>query len=216
MAKKPAAKPIELRQRVKEMRHVRAGDLESHPQNFRQHAEPQQQAVGQLLSTVGIADALLAFPADGKGPDGDFSRLMTFDGHLRKDRDPNQEWPVLVTDLTRAEADTMLAMLDHTAGLATIDPELARQLAASAKPAGLLPDAAWDAWATATKVSSDPASAAFAPNLTPTAGTNEVTAADISRTDGELSEQFSQQTGPRIVEITCPHCGQVFGVDARV
>lgn len=144
--KKPAAKSG-LKNRILEMRSMKAADLQSHPLNPRLHSPEQQAAIGQLLSSVGIADALLAFPADGLGAKGDFTKLMAYDGHCRKDLDPDQEWPVLVTDLTRAEADTMLAMLDHTAGLATIDPELARQLAASAKPAGLLPDAAWDAWA---------------------------------------------------------------------
>ncbi len=118
----------ELKNRVRELRMVRGGDIESHGRNFRNHPAKQIAAIQGTLQSVGIADALLAFPADGLGPAGDFSRLCAFDGHARKDLDPDQVWPVLVCDLTRAEADAMLATLDWTSSLAEIDGSMLAEL----------------------------------------------------------------------------------------
>jgi hypothetical protein len=70
--KKPAS--TELRDRIVELRRVRAGDLQPNPENWRTHGDDQMEALSGILGEVGIADAVLAFPADGLGPDGDFSR----------------------------------------------------------------------------------------------------------------------------------------------
>jgi site-specific DNA-methyltransferase (adenine-specific) len=132
MARKRAVKPVastgRFRDRIKGLERLRAGDMEEHPQNWRLHPGAQMAAVSGLLSEVGKVDALLAFPADGKGPDGDFSRLMMFDGHLRRSIDPEEVWPVIVTDLTRAEADKMILAIDPTAAMAEADPVKLRTL----------------------------------------------------------------------------------------
>ena len=130
MKKKPKATTVEtkLNDRVVELRRVRAGELQSHPLNYRRHPDAQLKALTGILGEVGIADAVLGFPADGLGPKGDFSRLMIFDGHARKDRDSDQIWPVLVTNLTMDEANKMLAVLDPLSGLATNDSDVLKQL----------------------------------------------------------------------------------------
>jgi hypothetical protein len=115
-AKKPASK--ELEDRIVELRRVRAGDLLPNPENWRTHGDDQMAALDGILGEVGIADAVLAFPADGLGPDGDSSKLMLFDGHARTERDPEQLWPVIVTDLTLDEARLMLATTDPLAAMA--------------------------------------------------------------------------------------------------
>jgi hypothetical protein len=115
-AKKPASK--ELEDRIVELRRVRAGDLLPNPENWRTHGDDQMAALDGILGEVGIADAVLAFPADGLGPDGDSSKLMLFDGHARTERDPDQLWPVIVTDLTLDEARKMLAVTDPLAAMA--------------------------------------------------------------------------------------------------
>jgi len=148
-----AAKP-DLKNRIRELRQVRAGSLLSHPKNFRQHPVEQQQALEGVLGSIGIADALLAFPADGLGAAGDSSKLMVFDGHLRKDRNPDQVWPVLVTDLTRAEADALLMTLDWTASLAELDPAMLASLAADARAAAVLSEQTYQQWAAAMQEAS--------------------------------------------------------------
>ena len=67
------------------------------------------------MRRVGYADALIAREtADG---------LELIDGHLRAGLDPEQQVPVLVTDLDEHEAATVLATLDPLAGMAETDDD---------------------------------------------------------------------------------------------
>ncbi len=107
---------MQIRDRITELRRVRAGDLTPSPQNWREHPESQRKALAAILGEVGYADACLTYTA----PDG---RLTLFDGHLRQSLDPDQIVPCLVTDLTEAEARKMMAVLDPLAGMAEANAE---------------------------------------------------------------------------------------------
>jgi len=100
-----------FRDRIKALRRVPAGDLLRNPRNWRTHPQAQQDALRGILSEVGYADALLA----RETPDGE---LVLIDGHLRAETTPDQEVPVLVLDVTQAEADKLLLSLDPLAQLA--------------------------------------------------------------------------------------------------
>jgi hypothetical protein len=102
---------LNIRNRVRELRTVRAGDLSPNPKNWRKHPKAQQDALRGILAEVGYADALLAREL----PDGS---LMLVDGHLRAETTPEQEVPVLVLDINEAEADKLLLSLDPLAALA--------------------------------------------------------------------------------------------------
>ena len=106
-------KPAAIRNRVKEMRLVKAVDLMPNPKNYRTHPQPQRDALAGLLREIGFAGATLA----RETPDG----LQLIDGHLRRDMLPDQEIPVLVTDLNEAEANLLLASYDPIAALAEAD-----------------------------------------------------------------------------------------------
>jgi DNA modification methylase len=103
-----------LRNRVKELRMVKAGDLVPHEGNWRRHPPIQVRAMRSLLKEIGIAGAILA----RRLPDG---KLEVIDGHLRRDLDKQAEWPVLVTDLTAEEARLALLTHDPIAALAEAD-----------------------------------------------------------------------------------------------
>lgn len=107
---------MKIRNRVVELKRVRAKDLVPNPKNWRRHPQVQANALRGLLNEVGIADALLAREL----PDG---RLQLVDGHLRADVMPNEEVPVLVLDLDEAEADKLLLTLDPLAAMASADGE---------------------------------------------------------------------------------------------
>ena len=96
-ASRSAVSPL-VRDRVRELRRVKARDLLPHPKNWRRHSKAQADALRGLLREVGFADALLAREL----PDG---RLMTIDGHLRAETTPDADVPVLVLDVTEEEAD---------------------------------------------------------------------------------------------------------------
>jgi hypothetical protein len=116
---------MKLRDRIRELRRVKASELRPNPKNWRTHPQAQQDALRGVLAEVGIADALLARELD----DGS---LMLVDGHLRADTDPSTEWPVLILDVSEAEADKLLATFDPLAGMAEADPvkldELLREI----------------------------------------------------------------------------------------
>jgi DNA modification methylase len=102
---------MNIRNRVKALRNVRAADLTPNPKNWRTHPKTQKDALRGILAEVGYADALLAREL----PDGS---LMLVDGHLRAETTPEQEVPVLVLDINEAEADKLLLSLDPLAALA--------------------------------------------------------------------------------------------------
>lgn len=114
-----------VRDRVLELRRVKAGDLVANPGNWRLHPEPQRAAIRGLLSEIGYADALIAREANGA--------LVLIDGHLRRSLHPEAVVPVLVLDVTESEADTLLATLDPLAAMARPDPGALSELLARVK-----------------------------------------------------------------------------------
>lgn len=118
-----------LRNRIVEMRMMKPGELADHPRNWRKHPARQARAVRGVLKEIGIADALLAWPSERNG-----GKLTTYDGHLRKKVAPDVEWPVLITNLTDAEADYMIATLDTLTAAAEIDPDTLKSILGDVKP----------------------------------------------------------------------------------
>jgi hypothetical protein len=119
-----AATTIQIRDRIKELRRVRAKDLLPNPKNWRRHPKTQADALRGLLAEVGYADALLAREL----PDG---KLMLIDGHLRAETTPDALVPVLVLDVTEEEADKILLTLDPLAAMAESDSERIKALLAT-------------------------------------------------------------------------------------
>lgn len=121
MSKKPAPPALQIRDRIVELRRVKASDLVPNPKNWRRHPKAQANALRGVLSEIGYADALLARQLE----DG---RLMLVDGHLRAETTPDQEVPVLVLDVTEAEADKILLTLDPLSAMADADAEALKAL----------------------------------------------------------------------------------------
>ena len=145
---------MEFRDRIIELRRIPACDLKPHPLNWRTHPAAQTSALRDVLTEIGFAGAELAFPADGLGPAGNFDDLMLIDGHARKDLAGQSVVPVLVTDLTAAEALKVLATFDPIGAMAEANaakldellreveftsPDVAAMLAELAQESGLIP-----------------------------------------------------------------------------
>ena len=111
-----------FRDRVKELRRVRASELRANPRNWRRHPAPQAAALRGVLTEIGFADAVIA----RETPDG----LELIDGHLRQEVMGDQEIPVLVVDVTEEEADKMLLTLDPLAAMAGRDNDALAELLA--------------------------------------------------------------------------------------
>lgn len=107
---------MQIRDRVKELRRVKASDLVPNPRNWRTHPPAQQDALRGVLAEVGYAGALLARELE----DG---RLQLIDGHLRAETTPDVLVPVLVLDVDEQEAIKILVTHDPLVGLAGADVE---------------------------------------------------------------------------------------------
>jgi DNA modification methylase len=107
------ASMADIRDRIVELRRVKASELLANPKNWRRHPKSQQDAIGEMLGKIGYADALLARDT----PDG----LMLIDGHLRAETTPDAVVPVLILDVNDEEADLILTTLDPLASMAETD-----------------------------------------------------------------------------------------------
>jgi len=107
---------MQIRNRIKELRQVRASELLPNPRNWRRHPAGQADALRGALAEIGYADALIAYETD--------EGLMLIDGHLRAETTPDMEVPVLVTDLDEGEANKLLMTLDPLAAMANTDQDV--------------------------------------------------------------------------------------------
>lgn len=106
----------EVRVRVRELVFLDPATVEPNPENPWFHDEPQRRAFRHMLGTIGFAGAVLVRRL-GK-------RYQLVDGELRLEEFPKgQKIPALVTDLTAAEARTLLATYNAVGQLARVDPE---------------------------------------------------------------------------------------------
>ncbi len=103
-----------MKDRVKELRRVKASELIPNDKNWRKHPKRQRELLQNVLQTIGFADALIARETE----DG---RLVLIDGHLRADVLPNDEVPVLVVDLNEREANDLLLLHDPLTEMARRD-----------------------------------------------------------------------------------------------
>ncbi len=110
-----------IRDRIRELRRVPVQQLVSHPKNWRLHPRAQKDAFAALRSEIGFAGVLLV--RDLK--DG---RYQILDGHMRAAMTPDGLIPVVVLDLTDAEAEKLLLTYDPLAALAETDFERLKAL----------------------------------------------------------------------------------------
>ncbi|MFH1302067.1 MAG: ParB N-terminal domain-containing protein [Planctomycetota bacterium] len=105
---------MQLKDRIKSLRRIKASQLKRNVKNWRRHNEPQETALRAILKEVGFASACLV--RDCK--DGTFELI---DGHLRADIAEEEQVPCLILDVTKAEADKILATFDFVTTMASTD-----------------------------------------------------------------------------------------------
>lgn len=116
------------RNRIKEMTLVKASDLMNNDGNWRMHPLFQGEALEGLLEEIGITDVLKAYYSQRNG-----GKLTLTDGHLRKSRNPDQVWPVIILDIDDDEADLQLLLGDSITEWAQTDPVKKQHLIEQAK-----------------------------------------------------------------------------------
>jgi len=113
---------MKIRDRIQQLRRVKASELQPHPQNWRTHSTAQADALRGTLAEIGWAGAVLVRAL----PDGS---LQLIDGHLRAETCPDEEVPVLVLDLNDEETARLLATFDPLGAMAGADAEQLASLA---------------------------------------------------------------------------------------
>ena len=121
----------EIRDRIVELVRVPASELVDNDRNWRVHPYAQRQAIAESLEGIGIADALIAYHSERAG-----GKLTLIDGHARREEteDDKVEWPVLILDVTDAEADQLLLTLDPMTGMASADAAILAGLLEDVQP----------------------------------------------------------------------------------
>lgn len=100
--------------RIVGLQRVDASLIDPHPSNFRVHGAEQTDALRRSLEQLGIYDVAIV-RRKGK-------RFELIDGHLRRELvGASQPVPVLVVDLSPAEARAALATHDATTAMAEVD-----------------------------------------------------------------------------------------------
>lgn len=115
---------MKLKDRIKSFRRIKASLLKRNPKNWRIHTEPQHAALRAILKEVGFASACLV--RDCKN--GTFELI---DGHLRADIAEEEKVPCLILDVTKSEANKILATFDSVASMANTDQTVLDGLIAS-------------------------------------------------------------------------------------
>ena len=98
------------RERLMEVRQMRAGDVLPHPLNPKIHPPSQNEALTGLLEDVGKCDILKAYHSEREG-----GKLVFFDGHARQGLKPDEVWNIGIYDVTDDEADKLLLTFDPIA-----------------------------------------------------------------------------------------------------
>lgn len=186
---------MKIRDRIKSLRRVKASDLLPNPKNWRRHPSEQQDAMRALLAEVGFAGAALARETK--------HGLQLIDGHLRAELSPDAKVPVLVLDVTEAEADKLLATFDPVGKLAKSDRAALGKLLTEI-------DTESEALESMLADLQAEAGAGFEPDLAPESSENPVTDDDVAGAQDGLDGQF--QGEQQLVMVICPECAHEFYV----
>jgi len=166
---------MQIKDRIKRLDRVPAKDLIPNLKNWRTHPSNQADALRGLLAEVGFANAVLA----RETPDG----LQLIDGHLRAETVSDGIIPVLVLDVSEAEADKILASHDPLAAMAGADTGKLEDLLAHLETQNKAVQELFDSLAEQ----------------------NGIEPPDFDPTSAESQSRLDEKE-----PISCPHCGKEF------
>jgi len=111
----------QMKDRIKNFKRIQASKLIRNSQNWRIHPKSQETALRTLLQEIGFAAACLVRDC-GNGT------YEIIDGHLRADIAEEAQVPCLILDVTKPEADQLLATFDYITTLAETDQSTLNEL----------------------------------------------------------------------------------------
>jgi hypothetical protein len=111
---------MQVKNRIKELRQVKASELLPNAKNWRRHPKWQHDGMKAVLENIGYAGALIAYENEGQ--------LILIDGHLRQEMTMDEEVPVLILDVNEQEADILLATYDPLTAMASQEGAVLHEL----------------------------------------------------------------------------------------
>ena len=177
------------RNRIQELRIVKASELRANPRNWRRHPEHQKTALRTMLERVGYVGAVIARETE----DG----LELVDGHLRASLDEDAEIPVVIVDLTESETAEVLATYDPISTMAEADMQALQDVIDTIDKSNAEFRSVLDLTSTE--------SLRFAKEAPPPPLTEE----DIDKAAQDLTERYSTQS-QKSFTATCPGCNYPF------
>jgi hypothetical protein len=114
-----------------DIREMKAGDLQLHPNNPKRHPERQRVALQEQLAEAGKTRILTAYYSPALG-----GALTLTDGHSRVGLDPDEMWAVAVLDLSDEEAAQDIALGDEIGALFERDRGKLENLLGQVKASG--------------------------------------------------------------------------------
>jgi hypothetical protein len=171
---------MQIRDRIKELKRVKASELRPNGRNWRTHSQHQRDAFRDLVQEIGFAGAELTYYSERNS-----GALTLIDGHMRQQEVGDAEIPCLITDLNDQEADRLLLTYDPLGALAEAD---------TAKLDALLQE---------MQTESGPVQRMLA-DLAASKGLSFPPAAD---TDIKPPEEFAEYGEDIKTEHRCPRCG---------
>lgn len=106
-----------IRDRIVEFKRIKGSEILKNPDNWQFHPNSQREGFRGVAREIGIAGALVAYLSERH--DG----LTLINGEMRITEFPDQEWPVLITDLDDDEADLLLSQYDQIGKMAVTKPK---------------------------------------------------------------------------------------------
>ena len=191
---------LNIRDRVVELRKVPACELLGNAKNWRKHPPSQRSAMAGALDEIGLADAVIA----RETPEG----LELIDGHLRQEVLGDTPVPVLVVDLTEAEADKLLLTLDPIAAMATTDTDALLGLLEQAEIDNSALNDMLEALANGERHPMPDWSQYEPPPQV------EIEA-QAETMEGRFVTEQANPGGDRMLDIVCPDCGSEFSLKEK-
>lgn len=107
----------EIRNRIKEVRKVRFGEIANHPRNPKRHPQAQREAFRGSVRELGFVSVPLAYYSERE------NGLCWADGHLRGSETSSYTGDVAILDIDDAEADKLLLYADPIAAMAEYESQ---------------------------------------------------------------------------------------------
>ena len=179
---------MEMRDRTVKIGQAKAGIFKQNPRNPKTHPPKQLERLNAIFDRYGQIGVLIVYKSKRNGDE-----WTIFDGHARREYDPEQVWNVLYTNLSDEEVDNLSFMYDEVAKDADPIEEILKELLQEANAA--------------VQIEGDEVLDSFIRSI---AMENAINLDWLNDNDEDLDnvdfKEYGEEIENEVEYITCPHC----------